>query len=192
MNIEQIKDNLRETIGLDRLNHSLRVMEEAGKIAECLGEDSKKAMTAGLLHDCGRFSDKSILLKKVEKFGIILDEIYTKNANLFHAYLGKEVAKEVYGVEDSDILDAIKYHTTGKADMSMLEKIVYMADYIEPFRHFEGIDEIRSLVYEYKNIDEALLRAIDKTIIFILERKQIIHQDTIDARNYLLYKKWFV
>ena len=189
MNIEQIKDNLRETIGLDRLNHSLRVMEEAGKIAECLGEDSKRAMTAGLLHDCGRFNDKSILLKKVEKFGIILDEIYTKNANLFHAYLGKEVAKEVYGVEDSDILDAIKYHTTGKADMSMLEKIVYMADYIEPFRHFEGIDEIRSLVYEDKNIDEALLRAIDNTIIFILERKQIIHEDTIDARNYLLYKK---
>lgn len=189
MNFEQIKEKLRYTIGTERLDHSLRVMEEAGKIAECLGTDKDKAMMSGLLHDCGRFSDKSILLKKAGEFGIILEKIYTKNANLIHAYLGREVAKQVYGVEDSDVLDAIKYHTTGKANMSMLEKIVYMADYIEPFRNFEGIDEIRALVYKDKNIDEALLRAIDNTIVFILERKQIIHEDTIEARNYLLYNK---
>lgn len=188
---EQVREKLLESIGKERLNHSLRVMEEAGKLAKCYGEDVSKAMIAGLLHDCGRFNDKAYLLKKVEEFGIILDKIYKKNTNLLHAYVGSEVAREEYGITDSEILKAIKYHTTGRANMSMLEKIVYMADYIEPFRNFEGIDEIRTLCYKEKNIDEALLKAIDKTIVFVLKRRQIIHQDTIAARNYLLFVEWF-
>lgn len=184
--MEKINEKLLNSIGSKRLGHSIRVMKEAEKLAKCYGEDIEKASLAGLLHDCGRYEDKSYLLKKAQEFGIILDEIYKKNDNLLHAHLGVEVARHDYGISDTDILNAIRYHTTGRENMSLLEKIVYMADYIEPGREFKGLDEIRSLCYESKDIDKALIGAIDNTIIYILNNKAIIHEDTIKARNFLL------
>ncbi len=183
--MDKIKEKLLKSIGKKRLGHSLRVMKESERLAEHYGEDIEKASIAGLLHDCGRYEDKSYLLKKAKEFDIILDEIYTKNDNLLHAHLGMEVARREYGISDPDILNAIRYHTTGREKMSLLEKIVYMADYIEPGREFEGLDQVRSLCY--KDIDKALILAIDNTIIYILNNKAIIHEDTIKARNFLLF-----
>lgn len=185
--MKKIEEKLLKTIGEERLNHSLRVMNVARELSRIYGEDEEKATLAGLLHDCARFSDKSYLLKKARDFDIILNDIYTKNANLLHAPLGEKVAKEEYDIEDIDILNAIKYHTTGREKMSKLEKIVYLADYIEPNRDFEGIEEIRDLCFKEKSLDLALVKSIDNTIIYILNNKQIIHEYTIKARNFLLF-----
>lgn len=185
--LDKINKKLLNTIGNKRLGHSLRVMKEAEKLAKYYGVDVEKTSIAGLLHDCGRYEDKSYLLKKAAEFDIILDEIYTKNDNLLHAHLGVEIARTEYDISDLDILNAIRYHTTGREDMSLLEKIVYMADYIEPGRKFEGLDRVRNLCYENKDIDKALILAIDNTIIYILNNKAIIHEDTIRARNFLLF-----
>ena len=184
--MDEINEKLLNSIGTKRLGHSIRVMKEAEKLAKGYGVNVEKASIAGLLHDCGRYQDKSYLLKKAQEFGIILDEIYKKNDNLVHALLGVEVAKREYGISDKDVLNAIRYHTTGRENMSLLEKIVYMADYIEPGREFDGLDRIRSLCYESKDINKALIGAIDNTIIYILNNKAIIHEDTIKARNFLL------
>lgn len=185
--IKDIEQRLKDTIGEKRADHSIRVMEEAKKLAKIYDVDIESATMAGLLHDCGRFMDKSSLLKKADEFGIILDRIYTENVNLIHARLGVEIAKKEYGVEDCNILNAIRYHTTGREAMSILEKVVYMADYIEPFRSFKGIDEIRDLCYVEKDINRALVRAIDNTIMYILNSRSLIHEDTIKARNFLLF-----
>lgn len=181
-----MKLRLLDSIGEKRLEHSIRVMEEAEKLALVLSVDKKKAGIAGLLHDCGRYSKESDLLKKTQEFGIILDEIYSENINLLHAHLGSQVARKEYNISDKDILNAIKYHTTGRADMSILEKIVYVADYIEPRRNFEGIEEIRHICYQEKDIDKAIFISIDNTIRYLLDRKSMIHEDTIRARNFLL------
>lgn len=185
--IEEIKQKLRDDIGEKRLEHSVRVMEECKKLAGVYSVDIESAAMAGLLHDCGRLTDSSSLLKKADEFGIILDRIYTKNVNLIHARLGMEIARQKYGIEDFDILNAIKYHTTGREDMSILEKIVYMADYIEPGRSFEGIEMIRDLCYIDRDINKALVKASDNTIIYILNNSWTIHEDTIKARNFLLF-----
>ena len=179
-------EKLLDSIGEGRYAHSVRVMDESKKLAQIYNVDIEKASIAGLMHDCGRYQDKSYLLKKSDEFGIILGRLYTKNVNLLHAHLGMEVAKRDYGVSDSDILNAIRYHTTGRESMSDLEKVVYLADYIEPKRNFEGIEDIRKLCYEGVNIDKALIECIDNTIRYILNNKQIIHEDTIKARNFFI------
>ncbi|AFS78981.1 metal dependent phosphohydrolase [Gottschalkia acidurici 9a] len=183
--IEKIKEDLLNSIGTKRYEHSLRVMDEANKLAEMYGVDQAKASIAGLLHDCGRLKEKSYLLKKAQDFGIILEDVYAKSDNLLHAYLGAEIAKQEYNIDDIDILNSIRYHTTGRENMSKLEKIIYMADYIEPGRDFDGIDKIRELCY--KDLDKSLIRSIDNTIVYIIKRGLIIHEDTIKARNFLLF-----
>ena len=184
--MDKIKECLLKTIGEKRLGHSIRVMNEARKLAKTYSIDEESAAISGLLHDCGRYGSKDELLKKAKEFDIILNDIYTENVNLLHAPLGARVAKEIYDISDNDILNAIRYHTTGRENMSMLEKIVYMADYIEPKRDFNGIEEIRSICYEEKDIDKALKMSIDNTIMYIIKNEEIIHGDTIKARNYLL------
>ncbi len=187
--MEKIKKELLITIGEKRLGHSIRVMTEAKKLSKYYDVDEEKVAMAGLLHDCARYEDKAQLLKESEEFGIISDKLYTGNVNLLHAPLGAEVAKKKFNISDIDILNAIRYHTTGRENMSMLEKIVYIADYIEPKRDFEGIEYVRNICYEEKDLDKALISSIDNTIKFIIEKNLIIHVDTIKARNFLLYYK---
>ncbi|KNF09433.1 hypothetical protein CLPU_3c02120 [Gottschalkia purinilytica] len=182
--IKKIKEDLEKSIGKDRYLHSLRVMEVSQKLAKCYGENEEDAMLAGLLHDCGRILDKCYLLKMANEFGIILKGMYEKEFVLIHAYLGAEIAKNHYKIENTDIINAIKYHTTGRENMSLLEKIVYIADYIEPGRDFPGVEEIRDLAY--KNLDKSLLKSMENTIRHVIDRGWILHEDTVKARNYII------
>lgn len=182
--IEDIKKELLNSIGEKRYEHSIRVMNEAKKLAKVYNIDENKATLAALLHDCGRFKEKLNILKKAEDFGIILESTYADDTNLLHAYIGAKIAEQTYCIKDKDILNAIRYHTTGRENMSTLEKVVYMADYIEPGRNFEKIESIRDL--SYKDLDKALKEAIDNTIVYIINCNQIIHEDTIKARNFLI------
>ena len=186
--IEQwIYDELKKDIGIYRYNHSIGVMNTSVDLANYYGYSVEKAALAGLLHDCGKLQVEINILKMVENFDIILDNVMKKNRALIHGPLGEVLARKKYNIYDEAILNAIRYHTTGRANMGLLEKIVYMADIIEPGRDFDGVEVIRKLAFN--DIDHSLLYAIDRTIEFIIQKGNLIHLDTIKARNQLLILK---
>ena len=177
-------DKLKADIGIKRFEHSLRVMETSIKLANRYNFSVEKAAIAGLLHDCGKLKGETNLLKVSSDFGIILDSMTKCNSELIHSILGAAIAEKEYGIKDQEILRAIRYHTTGRENMSLLEKIVYIADLIEPGRSFEEVDKLRRLALE--DLDKCLLYSLDNTLKFLIEKKKLIHIDSIKARNYLL------
>lgn len=166
--IEHIKSQLEKSVGSKMYCHCLRTMEEAVKLAEIYNIDVEKARIAGLLHDCGKLIDKKI-------------------ENLKHASEGAEIARKIYKIEDVDILNAIRYHTTGREAMNMLEKIVYIADKIEPNRNFEGVEEIRSMAYY--NIDNAIVKSLNSTIDYVKQRNMSVDVESVKTLNYLIKVK---
>ncbi|MBA1335247.1 MAG: Hydrolase (HAD superfamily), YqeK [Firmicutes bacterium] len=182
-NMERIKDRLQKMLSVPRLMHSIRVKEEAEKLAMMHNADIIKAGIAGLLHDCARDMAYEELLNRAGKSGIILDSVTIKSPKIIHAVVGPLVAKEEFGIHDTEVLDAIRYHTTGRKEMRILEKIVFIADLTEPGRDFRGVEKIREL--SERDIDRAVLFALDQTIIYLIEGNKLIHEDTLKARNYL-------
>ncbi len=174
-------EKIIDDIGKRRFEHSLRVRDTALKLAEINGVDSQKAEIAALYHDCAKIEDKEVLLEKSKEFDLILDDYMLENHELIHAHLGARMAEKSYGIKDRDILNAIKYHTTGRDAMSLLEKVIYMADYIEPKRNFPGVEEVRELAF--KDIDKALFMALSKTIVSLVDNGQLIQIETVIARN---------
>ncbi|MEY8417014.1 bis(5'-nucleosyl)-tetraphosphatase (symmetrical) YqeK [Tissierella praeacuta] len=181
---KSLKNKLIKDIGEKRHDHSVRVMEVALELAEIYNADIEKVKIAAILHDCAKIIDDTYLLKMASDFDIILDDCMKYNHELIHGPLGARIAKEEYGIEDNQILNAIYYHTTGKENMNILEKIIYIADYIEPYRNFQGVEEVRKLVA--KDLDKAILLAMENTITFLIEKNKLIHPDTIKARNHLI------
>ena len=182
-----ISEILIENIGMKRYEHSLRVVDIAIKLAEIYNADIEKVKIAALLHDCAKFQDKISLLKNISDFDIILDNVMQNNEELIHGPLGSKIAEVEYGVLDKEILDSIYYHTIGKVNMTLLDKIIYIADYIEPRRNFPGVDEIRAMAF--KDLDESVLMAMDNTILFLIKNNKLIHPNTLNARNYLILDK---
>lgn len=180
-------DKLKENIGLKRYEHSLRVMEASIELAKRYNSSVEKAAVAGLLHDCGKLQGETNLLKVSTDFGIILDSMTKNNNELIHSVLGSVIAEKEYGIKDEEVLNAIRYHTTGRENMSLLEKIIYVADMIEPGRKFEGVDRLRELALE--DLDKALIFSIDNTLKFVIEKNKLIHLDSVKARNQLLIQK---
>ncbi|WP_034600754.1 bis(5'-nucleosyl)-tetraphosphatase (symmetrical) YqeK [Clostridiisalibacter paucivorans] len=181
----ELIDKLIEDIGMARYEHSIRVKNMAERLSKVYGVDSSKAVIAGLLHDCGKFKDKTVLLNMLNKFDIILKNEYKDNLQLAHGILGAKLASEIYNIKDKEILNAIKYHTTGRKGMSALEKIIYIADYIEEGRDFPGLDTVRKLAFE--DLDRSLIKALDNTIKHVINNGWILHTDTVEARNSLIY-----
>jgi predicted HD superfamily hydrolase involved in NAD metabolism len=159
------------------------VAETAMEIGKKHDIDQEKIYLAGLMHDCAKFKNTEDLLKYADKFDIILDEMHIYNVQLIHAHLGAKMAKEVYGIGDREILSAIKYHTTGKEDMTILEKLIFISDYIEPSRNFKGVEEVRELVHI--DLDSSIILSIKNNIRFLLDTDKLIDIDTIKALNYL-------
>ena len=180
--LHYLKLNLKES----RLRHSLNVSETAVTLAVIYGENIEKARIAGLIHDCVKNKTDEELIKLAIEHEIQLDEIYLKNPSILHGLVGSILAREVMGIYDEDILNAICYHTTGRKNMSLLEKIIYIADYIEPSRKFNGVEELRSL--SNIDLDAAVIKSFDNTIKYVIDQKGLLHTDTIEARNYLLSK----
>lgn len=181
-----LKENLIKNIGEKRYNHSLRVMETAIELGRIYGVDIEKTKTASILHDCGKFMEREILLKMAYDFDIILDTCMEHNHELIHGPLGSKIAEEKYKIYDREILDAIYYHTTGRENMTMLDKVIYIADYIEPHRNFPEVEKVRQLAF--KDLDKSILLAMEKTIIFLIGENKIIHPDTVKGRNFLVIK----
>lgn len=165
-----------------RKNHIYAVAEEAVKLSEHYSEDPEKAELAALFHDIFRGKPQAVLDDYIRKFD--LDESYIGNSNLSHSKIAAEIMKNDFGINDKDILNAVSYHTTGRAGMSRLEKIIYIADAIEPGRRYPGVESLRSLAY--KDLDMACLESVNRTIDYIQNKGLSLDIDTIKARDYLL------
>ncbi len=179
--IDNINRKLHSMLTPKRFKHTQGVAEEAEKLAKRYGADEKKAYIAGLLHDCAKCIPTSEKLAVCKKYGVKVDDILKKQPDLTHSFLGAKMAEKDYGINDEDILNSIAYHTTGRPNMSLLEKIVYIADYIEPNRtYFDGLDKIRRLAYE--DIDKTMAEILKNTISY--NKNKVIHPLSFDALHY--------
>lgn len=166
-----------------RMPHVLGTEQEAVRLAEKYGADVTKARIAALLHDCTKKLDMDEQLALCRQYAIPLDELEQKALKLLHSKTGAAIARDVFAADD-EIYNAILYHTTGKPDMTLLEKIIYLADYIEPTRDFPGVETLRRTVYE--DLDRGLLLGLTMTIDEMEEMGNPVHHMTRDARDYLL------
>ena len=166
-----------------RIPHIKGCEEEAVRLAERWGADPHLARRAGILHDCTKYLELDEQLALCEKYRVPLDELERVAVKLLHAKTGAAIARHVFG-EPEAVSDAIYWHTTGKADMNLLSKVLYLADYIEPSREdFDGLAELRRLAYT--DLDKALLLGCELTIADMEERGVPVHSNTLQARNYL-------
>ena len=165
-----------------RIPHIRGTEEEAVRLAKRWGVDETLARRAAILHDCTKYLELDEQLALCKQYGVELDELERRAVKLLHSKTGACIARHVFG-EDEQVYQAIFWHTTGKADMSMAEKVIYLADYIEPTRDFDGVEPLRALAYE--NIDKALLLGMDMTIEEMKQRGNPIHRNTQAARDWL-------
>lgn len=179
-----IYEKVKSMISDKRYEHSIGVQETAVKLAQKFGGDVYKASLAGLVHDCAKGLSDEELISMAKESGMEIGDVCMKQPGLLHGPVGAFVARREFLIYDEEVLHAIKFHTTGCKNMSMLDKIIYIADYIEPGRNFPGVDALRQETY--KDIDRGLLLALDSTIKYVIELRQLIDIHTIDARNFLL------
>lgn len=178
--IKNIYKKLSVKLKKDRFEHTTGVMYTSASLAMCYGENIEKAMTAGLLHDCAKYCSSEDQIVLCRKYGIELTRSELDMPSLIHAKLGSYLACHKYNINDTDILNAIYYHTTGRPEMSLLEKIIYIADYIEPNRKIvPGLQEIRSLVYQ--DIDRAIYLSAQKTIQYLRDSGKAVDQMTVNT-----------
>ena len=182
--INEIKNYLKNNLEEDRYIHTLGVAETAKKLAKLYGIDEVKAEIAGLSHDVAKNMNKDEMMKVMKDNGIELSEVEKRNKSLWHSIIAPIVAKEKLFIEDEDILNSLRWHTTGKEDMTYLEKIIYIADMIEPSRDFEGICEIRKVAFE--DLDKGVLEGLTQSMEFLLSKNLLMDENTMKARNYLI------
>ena len=186
LSVEEIKEYLKENLKESRYIHTLGVCETAIKLAELNGVSKEKAKIAALAHDVAKNLSKEEMLDIINKNNIVLSKVEKENMNLWHSIIAPVVAKERLGILDEEILDAVRWHTTGNEDMSIMAKIIYIADMIEPGRSFEGLEEIRTETF--KNLDRGVYLGITHSIKFLLSKNLLIDENTIKARNSFLFK----
>ncbi len=178
MKREKMEYRLKKALDPQRYAHTLGVERCAREMAQRFGEDEEKAALAGLLHDCA----KCMTLSQMQKAagGEIADPLMRESKALLHALAGRCVAKNVYGVQDEDVLNAIRWHTTGHAGMTKLEKIVYLADMIEPNRKaYPGVEALRVLCRH--DLDLAMHQALRMSRDHVDAQGKALHPDTLAA-----------
>ena len=175
------KEILKKRLNEKRYYHSLCVADEAKRLAEKYGGDTEKAYLAGLLHDITKNAPKAEHLKIFSDFGIIPNEIERGAEKLWHAMSGAAYAEHILGIKDPEIIDAIRYHTTAKAGMSLLAKILYLADFTSADRDYDDVEVIRKYVNE--SLQKAFVYALQYSIKDLVEQARAVHLDTVAAYN---------
>ncbi|MFC7440665.1 bis(5'-nucleosyl)-tetraphosphatase (symmetrical) YqeK [Laceyella putida] len=183
MDLEILLQATKEQMPKSRWEHTLRVKETAVALATRLGMDPYPAVVASILHDYCKFWPDDTLSAKIQATDLPKD-LLQYNKELWHGPVAAIVAREEFGILDQDILNAIQYHTSGRPHMSLLEKVIWLADYIEPGRRFPGVDEVRGLAMS--NLDQAMIKALDNTILFLIQKGQKVYPLTLFTRNWLL------
>lgn len=183
--LEKIRKKLKNKLKKERYQHTLGVMYTAASLAMRYDENLEEALTAGLLHDCGKYSSIEKQLRLCRKHEIRLERAEVEVPALIHAKLGAYLAEKKYGIDNPRILDAIRYHTTGRPHMSMLDKIIYLADYVEPGRKMiPGLPEIRKL--SFTDIDQAVCHCAAATLNYLEKSKRPL--DPLTRMTYEYYK----
>lgn len=176
-----LKEKLCDALKKKRYEHSLGVCEECVRMAKQFGADKEKAFVAGLLHDCAKCLTKEEEKKIIDKYKINIDRMTEKCEPVMHAPLGAALAEHEYGIDDKEVLDAIRYHTVARENMTLLEKIVYVADMTEPQRDYPGVDELRRV--SEKSIDKAYAMAVRCSLLHNINKGSVIHPNTLEAWN---------
>lgn len=180
----QIDDYLRKNLKESRYVHTLGVVQSACSLAKINGVDEEKTKIAALIHDAAKNMKIDKQYKILKDNNVDIDIISQNSPQILHGWVAAILAKDLMGVVDEEIINAVKYHTTARKSMSKLEKIIYIADYIEPNRDYPGVEELRKATFS--NLDKGLLMGIDNTITFVIKQGQLVHPLTLDARNYLI------
>lgn len=180
--IEIIKPLMSEK----RFIHSLNVAKEALKLADKYYADREKAYTAGVLHDIMKETSPEIQLQIITGNGIIFDNISKSAKKLWHAKAGAAYCEDILKIADKDIINAISFHTTARAGMSILEKIIYLADYIGEDRDYNGVDEMRKAVSV--SLEAGMEFSLAFSITDLVKKRKAVHPDTVAAYNELFLK----
>jgi predicted HD superfamily hydrolase involved in NAD metabolism len=183
MNREQVIEAVRSQMPEKRWLHTQGVMDTAVQLAKEFGAEPIKADLAAILHDYCKYWPIQEQAKIISEHDLPQD-LLDYNKELWHSHAGAYIAQTKFGIDDEEILDAIRYHTSGREHMTLLDKVVCLADYIEPGRDFPGVDKIREL--SKTSLDQALIAGFDSTIGFLLSQGKLIYPLTITARNNLL------
>ncbi|MGA9226256.1 MAG: bis(5'-nucleosyl)-tetraphosphatase (symmetrical) YqeK [Mesobacillus sp.] len=180
MEREQALKIVKAQLTEHRYQHTIGVMETAIKLADKYGEDVQKAELAAIFHDYAKFRPKEEMMQIIVEQKMPT-ELLDYNSELWHAPVGAYLAEKEAGITDHEVLDAIRYHTSGRVSMTMLDKIIYLADYIEPGRRFPGVDEVRGMADA--DLDKALIQSMKNTIQFLMKKNQPVFPDTFNAYN---------
>ena len=182
MEREEIQKRLKKELDKNRYEHTLGVMYTAGSLAMAYGYDYEKAMIAGLLHDCAKCLPTEKKISLCEKSDILISKVERENPGLLHAKAGMVLAEEAYGVKDPQILHAIKVHTTGEPNMNTLDKIIYIADYIEPLRcEAPHLSIIRQIAFS--DLNQCMAEILYDTLHYLSGRK-----GSVDPTTQLTYQ----
>lgn len=185
MNTDYINNYIKAHLSEKRKVHTYGVLDTALKLSSIYGCDSSKVEVAALCHDLFRGIPKDELNKYVKDYG--LSNIFIDNPNLAHGKIAAIAIQDEFDIHDKDIINAVSYHTTGRAGMSLLEKIIYIADAIEPNRDYPEVETLRKLAF--RNLDEAVLYSLEHTIDYVKSQGNFLDQDTLAARDCLLQKE---
>jgi len=181
MNLDHLAVSVKETLSEKRYNHTMGVVSQSVRLAERYQVSVESAQIASLLHDIAKEQTDQQLREQLESFKEV--EYLIFSPSVWHAPVGATIAKQKYGIKDQAILNAIKYHSTGRKEMTKLEKIVFLADYIEPSRTQPNVDLIRALAT--KNLERAVAKTLADTVTYLKTKKEVaIHPDTLAAYDY--------
>lgn len=184
MNREEWLAKVKEQMTDHRFIHTLGVAQTAVALAEKYGADPGKADLAGILHDYCKYWDKDKMHDILIQDMSVEKELLEYDKELWHAPAGAYIAQHELGVHDEEIINAIRFHTSGRTNMGKLEKVLWLADYIEPGRHFPGVDEVRELAA--RDLDEALIQAFANTISFLVKHGKRVYPLTLFTYNDLV------
>lgn len=182
-----LKKALAKNVSQYRFDHTMRVVDLALELAKIHGLSLEKSKIAALLHDYAKDKSQEDLISLVKEAGFPILEVEERDPALLHGLAGAILVEKELGIKDEEILDSIRYHTTGRANFSDLGKLIFIADLLEAGRDYPGLDKYRALARE--NLDQAYLATINSVLDFLLQRDLLIHPRTIEARNDLLLKK---
>lgn len=181
MNLEDYKKIIRPFLSDKRYRHSICVSEAAVKLAHRYGADEKKAETAGILHDIMKDLPPEQQLAKMKEYGIRLTDVEQSAQKLWHAMLGAAYLKNELQINDPEILDAVRYHTTGRKNMALLDKVLFIADFISADRDYPGVEQLRKAAKV--SLEEAMMEGFSYTIADLANSRKAIHPDTVEAYN---------
>lgn len=187
--LKRYEETIKPLMGSKRFRHSVNVADMCLALAGKFGADEDKAYTAGILHDCQKEVDKAVMLEEAEKSGYYIDPVEKDCFKLWHGIAGAYYVKNILEITDSDILDAIRFHTVGRANMTVIEKIVFLADMVSEERYYPHVEKYRAAVME--DLDNGMFQTLRWSIMKTVEGGNNVPLTTLEAYNfYSKYKKW--